>query len=90
MKRRALNWDDLVEAAYRLRPTLRISQQSWAEGCMVLGRNGAALCLLITDQASQRDKNPVLKTGGYFAAMIARAKKGELNLQKSIFSLMKV
>ena len=89
MKRRSLNWDDIVEAAYRLRPTLRISQESWAEACMTLGKNGAAICLLITDQATLRDKNPVLKPAGYFASMITRGKKGDLNLQKSIFGLLK-
>ena len=89
MQRRPMNWDDIVEAAYRLRPTLRISQQSWADACITLGREGAAICLLIADQATLREKNPVLKPAGYFASMIVRGKKGELNLHNSIFGLLK-
>lgn len=89
MHPRAMNWNDLVEAAYRLRPELHISQKSWGDGCLTLGREGAALCLLITDQAMQRSVNPVQKPGAYFNAMINRARTGELNLQKSIFGVLK-
>ena len=89
MEPRPMNWHDLVEAAYRLRPVLHISQQSWGEACLVLGRNGAAVCLLLTDRAMFREKDPVLKPAAYFASLIRRAGKKELNLQRSIFGILK-
>ncbi|MFN3828407.1 MAG: plasmid replication protein RepC [Micavibrio sp.] len=86
---RPMNWNDFVEAAYALKTELKISQTSWANACVTLGRSGAAICLLLTDQAAQREENRVLKPGAYFNAMIGRAKKGELHLHNSIFAILK-
>jgi len=86
---RPMNWNDFIEAAYRMREELCISQSSWARACAILGRSGAAISLLLTDQAQQREHNPVAKTGAYFNAMINRAKSGELNLHNSIFGILK-
>lgn len=86
---RPMNWPDVVEAAYRLKPELRINQQSWGEGCLTLGRAGAAVCLLLTDQAMQREIDPVRQPGAYFRAMIQRARTGDLHLHNSIFGLLK-
>ena len=82
------NWADLVEAAYALRTNLVISQASWAAACAVLGRNGAAICLLITDQATDRDENPVKCPAAYFRGMVKRAERGELRLHRSLFGLL--
>lgn len=89
MASRAMNWNDLVEAAYRLKPELHISQDSWAEACHALSREGAAIALLLTDQAIQRAVNPVRKPGAYFRAMTNRAKTGELNLHSSLLGILK-
>lgn len=89
MEQRAMSWNDLVEAAYRLKPELHISQQSWGEACITLGRAGAAVCLLLTDQGMQREDDPVRKPGAYFRAMINRAKSGELHLHNSVFGILK-
>lgn len=86
---RPMNWNDLVEAAYRLKPELHINQKSWAEGCHTLGRIGAAICLLLTDQAMQRETDPVRKPGAYFRAMVNRTQTGELHLSHSIFGILK-
>ena len=88
MEARPMNWQDFVEAAYRLKGELFISQKSWAQACAILGRNGAAICLLLTDQAQQRAHKPVDKPGAYFNAMINRAKNGELHLHNSIFGIL--
>lgn len=85
---RPLSWADLVEAAFRLKSELHVSQQSWAEACTTLGRNGAAVCLLLTDRAMLRDDQPVQKPGAYFRAMINRAKIGELRLQNSLMGIL--
>lgn len=84
------NWSKLVDAAYFIRRKLGIFQESWAEACQVLGRNGSALCVLITDQASLRRDNPVQQPAAYFRAMIQRAKRGELQLYRSIFGLLQL
>ncbi|MCP5004716.1 MAG: hypothetical protein GY941_12375 [Planctomycetes bacterium] len=86
---RPLNWSDMVEAAYKLRPALHISQKSWVEACTLLGRTGATVCLLLTDHAMGRDENPVTKPGAYFYAMLNKAKAGELRLHSSIFGILK-
>lgn len=81
-------WADLVEAAYRLRRDYGVSQASWGEACAVLGRNGAALCLLLTDQGASRSEKPVRAPAAYFRGLIHRARAGELRLHKSVFGLL--
>ena len=88
MEARPMNWNDFVSAAYAMKGELFISQASWGRACGLLGRTGAAICLLLTDQAQQREIKPVQKTGAYFNAMINRAKEGELHLHNSIFGIL--
>ena len=85
---RPMNWDDVVEAAYRLKTRLGVSQLSWGEACGTLGRNTAAICLLVTDRAALREVDPVQKPAAYFRAMVARARGGELRLHASVFGLL--
>ena len=88
LKDNALSWDDMIETAYKLKSELHVSQKSWAQACELLGRTGAAICLLLTDQATIREENRVLKPGAYFNAMINRARAGDLHLHNSIFGLL--
>jgi len=88
LESRPMNWNDAVEAAYRLRVDLRISQQSWAEACELLGRAGASICVLLTDQATERSENPVRQPAAYFRGMVNRARAGELRLHNSVFGLL--
>lgn len=81
-------WGDLVEAAYRLRAELAISQASWAAACALLGRTGAAICLLLTDRATLREDDPVKCPAAYFRGMVNRAQRGELRLHRSVFGLL--
>ncbi len=81
-------WHDLVEAAYQLRGELGVSQQSWAQACRVLGRNGAALCLVITDQAALRPESPVRAPAAYFRGLVAKGEEGTLRLHNSVFGLL--
>ncbi|QDS97048.1 plasmid replication protein RepC [Adhaeretor mobilis] len=85
---RKAEWGDLVEAAYQLRYELAISQASWASACALLGRTGAAVCLLVTDRATLRDDDPVKSPAAYFRGMVNRAERGELRLHRSVFGLL--
>lgn len=82
------SWGDLVEAANRVGRVYGVSQASWAEACTVLGRNGAALCVLLVDHGANRDENRVRTPAAYFRGMIRRARAGELRLHKSVFGLL--
>ncbi len=86
---RALSWADLIEAANALLPTLGINRTAWWDACDVLGREGAAICIMIIDQKAQDPENPVRNPGGYLRKMVSRAKTGDLNLQGSVFGLLK-
>jgi hypothetical protein len=86
---RPMGWNDIIEAAYALKKELHISQQSWADACVTLGRSGAAVCVMLTDQACMREISPVVKPAAYFHAMINKAKKGDLHLHNSIFGILK-
>lgn len=86
---RPMNPGDFVEAAYKLNRTLGISQNSWGHACMTLSRIGAAVCVILTDQANLREENRVMKPGAYFNAMVNRAKAGDLKLHKSVMGMIR-
>ncbi len=81
-------WGDLVEAAYRLRQDLGVSQQSWGEACGVLGRSGAAVAMLVTDRAALREDDPARAPAAYFRGLVSRAERGELRLHSTLFGLI--
>ncbi|MBV8329039.1 MAG: hypothetical protein JOZ61_01075 [Verrucomicrobia bacterium] len=79
------DWHDIVDAAGAgLRLELG-SQPLWGEACRILGRQRAAVTLAIV---STKPKGYFSRgAGGYFAAMVKRAKTGELNLDRSLWKL---
>lgn len=80
---------DLIDAAYQLRRDLHISQQNWKYACDEFSRMGAALCILITDQAAYRPENPVRIPAAYFKTLIKKAEARELNVHASILAILK-
>lgn len=78
-------WTDLIDAAWRSIEPLGISQRTWGEACGLLGRSGAALCLIVTDRAVHRHDNPARTPAAYFRGLLNRAKAGELRLHSSVF-----
>lgn len=86
---RAIDFSDLVEAAAALLPVLKINKTAWWDACGVMGRYSAAICVMVIDQKAQNPDNPIKNPGGYLRAMTKRAKAGELNLQNSVFGLLK-
>lgn len=83
------NWQDVIAAANRLRGRLGISQTCWGDACQALGRTGAALCLLITDQACLRTEHPIAAPNAYFRTLVERGRRGELQLHRSLFGLLR-
>lgn len=77
-------WSDVHNAAARLRQDLGIRSGTWVEAIDTLGRDGAAVAVMITAEREARNEIR-LTAGAYYAGMIARAKRGELDLQKSLW-----
>ena len=80
------DWGDIVAVAgTSLREDLGVSQSLWGEACRVMGRQLAAVTLAIV---STKPKEHFSRgAGGYFAAMVKRAQKGELHLDRSLWKL---
>ena len=80
------DWADIVNAAGGgLRHELGVSQALWAEACLAVGRLMAAVALAIV--STKPTAHFTRGAGGYFAAMIKRAKTGELHLDRSLWKL---
>lgn len=80
------DWADIVSAASEgLRHELGVSQALWGEACLGVGRPLAAVALAIV--STKPPAHFTRGAGGYFAAMIKRAKTGELHLDRSLWKL---
>lgn len=78
-------WRDIVDAADSLRHELDISKPLWGEACLAMGREQAAIALAIV---STKDPEHFRTTaGGYFHGMVAKARRGELYLDRTIWGL---
>jgi replication initiation protein RepC len=80
------DWADVVSAAGEgLRHELGVSQALWGEACVTVGRKIAAVALAVV--STKPSSHFTRGAGGYFAAMIKRAKTGELRLDRSLWKL---
>jgi hypothetical protein len=85
LRRPSPGWADIVDAADWLRHELGVAKPLWGEACRVIGREGAALALAIV---STKEPGHFRTTaGGYFHGMVAKAKAGELHLERSLWAL---
>lgn len=81
----APTWPEIVEAADWLRQDLDVSKPLWADACLTMGREMAAIAVAIV---STKDPEHFRTTsGGYFHGMVAKARAGELNLDRTIWAL---
>ena len=69
---RPITWNDIVEAAYRTKSDLGISQFAWGTACGKVGRVKAALCMMLTDRAVWREKNPTKEPFLYFNLLLKK------------------
>lgn len=79
------NWREIVDAADYLRGELGVSKSLWGEACIAMGRERAAIAIAIVSAkpAEHFRSTP----GGYFHGMVAKAKAGELNLERTVWGL---
>jgi replication initiation protein RepC len=74
-----------VDAAAFLRADLDVSKSLWGEACLTMGREKAAIAIAIVST-----KDPAhfrTSAGGYFHGMVAKAKAGELNLDRTLWGM---
>jgi replication initiation protein RepC len=84
LRRPSPNWPELIDAADYLRYDLGVSKSLWGEACLAMGRELAAVALAILST-----KDPAHFTaspGGYFHGMVAKARAGELHLDRTVWA----
>lgn len=78
-------WPDIIDAAAFLRADLDVSAALWGEACLAMGRERAAIAIAVV---STKDPEHFRTTpGGYFHGMVAKAKAGELNLDRTLWGM---
>jgi replication initiation protein RepC len=78
-------WPEIVDAADWLRHELDVSKPLWGEACVAMGREQAAVAIAVV---SIKDPGHFRTTpGGYFHGMVAKAKAGELNLDRTLWAM---
>jgi replication initiation protein RepC len=78
-------WPEVVDAADWLRHDLDVSKPLWGEACLAIGREQAAIALAVVSA-----KHPAhfrTTPGGYFHGMVAKAKAGGLNLDRTLWAM---
>jgi replication initiation protein RepC len=78
------SWIDLHRATARLRNDLGIRTGTYVDALDKLGPDGAAVAIMITAERGARQEIR-LTPGAYFAGMVTRAQRGELDLSKSLW-----
>ena len=80
------NWNDLHRVAAMVRGISGISEDAWNVANRVLGPAAASvtIALIFDKQSAGEVKSP----GGYLRAMVERAQKGELYLDRSFYGRM--
>jgi replication initiation protein RepC len=78
-------WPDIIDAADWLRHDLRVSKPLWGDACLAMGRELAAVALAIVSTKDQ--EHFTTSPGGYFHGMVAKARAGELHLERTVWAL---
>lgn len=78
------SWSDLHAAAAALRRDLGIRADIWVDALNCLGRDGTAIAMMITAERLSCGKIRQ-NAGAYFAGMMAKACRGELDLARSLW-----
>ena len=78
-------WPDIIDAADWLRHDLGVSKSLWGDACLAMGRELAAVALAIV--SAKEPDHFQTSPGGYFHGMVAKAKAGELHLERTVWAL---
>ena len=78
-------WPEIVDAAEWLRHDLAISKPLWGDACLAMGRDLAAVALAIV--STKEPKHFRTSPGGYFHGMVAKARAGDLHLERTVWAL---
>ncbi|PZU48988.1 MAG: hypothetical protein DI568_06865 [Sphingomonas sp.] len=76
-------WLRLIETSYRMAGWLGISQRAWGQACTTLGRERAALCVLVIERNARTPvghRYQARHPGKCLSGMIRSAANGQLNL----------
>ena len=84
LRRPSPTWPDIVDAADWLRHDLGVSKSLWGEACLTMGRELAAVALAIV--STKEPEHFRTTPGGYFHGMVAKAKAGELHLDRTVWA----
>ena len=77
-------WPDVHAAAARLRHDLGIRTATWVDALDRIGRDGTAVAMAIT--AERQARHEIRQTpGAYFAGMVVKAARDELDLGRSLW-----
>ena len=78
-------WPEIIDATDWLRHDLDVSKPLWADACLAMGRELAAVALAIV---STKDPGHFRTTpGGYFHGMVKKAKADELHLERTVWAM---
>lgn len=78
------SWPDIHRAASRLRHDLGVRTGTYVDALEKLGPDAAAIAMMIT--AERHSRSEIRATpGAYFAGMVGKAKRDELDLAKSLW-----
>ena len=80
------NAEDFRIAANFARSRLGVSPSAWREACEVMGPDAASFAVAVV--ASRADAGKVWSAGGYLRGMVAAARRGELDLGRSLWGLV--
>jgi replication initiation protein RepC len=78
-------WPDIIDAANWLRHDLGVSKPLWDDACLAMGRELAAVAIAIV--SAKEAEHFRTTPGGYFHGMVAKAKAGELHLDRTDWAL---
>jgi replication initiation protein RepC len=85
LRRSNPTWPEIIEAADWLRHDLSVSKSLWGDACLAMGRELAAVALAIV--STKDPEHFTASPGGYFHGIVAKARAGELHLERTVWAL---
>lgn len=84
----AVTWASVAAAAYERAAQIGVTDAIWAEAQAELGRDGAAVLVLLADADSAERQGAIRCPAAWVRAMASRAATGQLRLSRNLFGLL--